>query len=266
MPPRITSGARCWSILFVLVAALVCAADPLEDADKSAGEFVKLQIEDARLAMEWRAQRELLESLVRAFQERAASLEEKRDLTKAKTARDREDLDAMRAKIQSANDDVRIFETRLNALSAQLLALRPRLPPHLSEALEMSYRTLADTGVPAGERMQQAMNVLNRCAQFNRIVTVGEDVLSLEGEPPEKSLPVIYWGLSHGYAVDRVARKAWVGSPGPSGWRWEARPEAFDGVVRLIAIANDKADPTYVAVPALVTRSLSATPGPQAHE
>ena len=94
---------------------MVGTADPLEDADKSAGEFVKLQIEDARLATEWRSQRELLESLVRALQQRAAALEEKRDLTKAKTASDSEALDAMRAKIQSANEDVRIFETRLNA-------------------------------------------------------------------------------------------------------------------------------------------------------
>jgi hypothetical protein len=246
-----------------LVAPLVVAADPLEEADKSAGEFIKLQIEDARLQTEWRSQRELLGSLVSALQERAAAMEEKRDLTKAKTAKDREELDAMRAKNQSAIDDLKVFETRLNTLSAQLLALRPRLPPHLSEALEMSYRTLADPAVPATERMQQAMNVLNRCAQFNRIVTVGEDALSLEGEPADKSLPVIYWGLSHGYAVDRVTRKAWVGSPGPAGWRWEARPDAFAGVLKLMAIANDRADPTYVAVPALVTRSLSATPAPQ---
>jgi len=258
---RTSPGIRLLTILLVLAAPSVRAADALEEADKSAREFVELEIEDARLATEWRSQHELLESLVRALQERAAALEEKRDLTKAKTARDREDLDAIRAKIQSANEDVRTFEIRLNALSTKLLSLRPSLPPHLSDALEMSYRTLADTGVPVGERMQQAMNVLNRCAQFNRIVTVGEDVLSLEGEPPEKSLPVIYWGLSHGYAVDRVARKAWLGSPGPAGWRWEARPEAFAGVVRLIAIANDQTDPTYVAVPAVVTRSLPAPSG-----
>ncbi len=240
---------------------LVGAADPLGDADKAAGEFVKLQIERARLDTEWRSQRGMLESLVRALQERAASLEEKRDLTKARTARDREEIDAVRAKIRAATDDAKIFETRLNALSTKLLSLRASLPPRLSEGLEMSYRTLADTGVPASERMQQAMNVLNRCAQFDRMITVGEDVLSLEGEPPEKSLEVIYWGLSRGYAVDRVGRKAWLGSPGPAGWRWEARPEAFDGVVKLIAIANDKADPTYVAVPATVTRSLSPAPG-----
>ena len=247
MLPRIRPGLGSLAILLVLATPLVYAVDALEEADKSAGEFVKLQVENARLETEWRSQRALLESLVNAHQERAASLEEKRELTKAKTAKDREDLDALRARIQSANDDIRV--------------LRPSLPPHLSEALEMAYRTLAGTEAPVSERLQQAMNVLNRCAQFNRMVVVGEDVLTLEGEPPEKSLVVIYWGLSHGYAVDHAARKAWLGSPGPAGWQWEARPEAFGGVVKLIAIANDKADPTYVAVPATVTRSLSATPG-----
>jgi len=259
---RTSPGIRLLTILVVLAAPSLRAADALEEADQSAGEFIKLEIANARLITDWRSQRASLESLVRAFQERAAAVEEKRDLTKATTARDREELAAIRAKIQNAGDDTRAFETRLNGLSARLLSLRPSLPPHLSEALEMPYRTLADPGVPASERMQQAMDVLNRCAQFNRVVTVAEDVLSLEGEPPEKSLPVIYWGLSHGYAVDRAARKAWLGAPGPAGWRWEARPDAFDGVVRLIAIANDKADPTYVAVPASVPRSLPAAPGP----
>jgi hypothetical protein len=245
-------------MLIVLVTPLVCAADALEDADKSAGDFVKLQLENARLETEWRSQRGLLESLVNALQARATALEERRDLAKAKTARDREELDALRARNQRASDDVKLFEGRLNALSARLLALRPSLPPHLSEALEMSYRTLADERVSSSERLQQAMNVLNRCMQFNRMITVAEDVLTLEGEPPEKSLEVIYWGLSHGYAVDRVTRKSWLGSPGPAGWRWEARPDAFAGVVKLLAIANGKTDPTYVAVPATVTRSLTA--------
>jgi hypothetical protein len=259
--PQSRHSIGLWTALLVLLSPLVCSGDPLSDADESAGQYIKLQIEEARLKTEWSQERGLLESLVRADEERAASLEESRDLTKAKTASAREDLDAMQTKVQGASDDAKVLETRLDTLSSQLLSLRPSLPPRLSEALEMSFRTLAGTGVPVGDRMQVAMNVLNRCAQFNRMVTIGEDVLTLEGEPPEKSLEVIYWGLSHGYAVDRAGRKAWLGSPGPSGWQWEAKPEAFDGVARLIDIAHDKADPTYVNVPVVVVRSLPAAGG-----
>lgn len=256
MMPPFRSSIGLLSALIIWVAPSVCAADPLKDADDAAGQFIKIQIEEARLETEWSSQRALLESLVRADQERAASLEEARDQMTAKTASVREELDGVRTKIQNAQDDSKVLETRLSELSTQLLSLRPSLPPRLSEALEMSFRTLAGTGVSTSDRMQVAMNVLNRCTEFNRMITVGEEVLILEGEPPEKSVEVIYWGLSHGYALDRAGRKAWLGSPGPDGWRWESKPEAADGVAHLIGIAQDKADPAFVAVPATVTRSL----------
>jgi hypothetical protein len=60
---------------------------------------------------------------------------------------------------------------------------------------------------------------------------------------------VIYWGLSHGYALDVVGGKAWYGSPGPQGWQWAACPGAAKQVAQLIAIYNDKAGPDFVAVP-----------------
>jgi hypothetical protein len=98
--------------------------------------------------------------------------------------------------------------------------------------------------------MQHTMTIINRCMQFNRAITASDEVLMLEGEATPKSLEVIYWGLSHGYALDRAADKAWFGTPGPQGWQWEARPGAAKGVARLIAIATDKADPDFIVVPA----------------
>jgi hypothetical protein len=166
----------------------------------------------------------------------------------------------LRAKIETESNDLRAFEASLRTLTTKLAGLRPALPPRLSEALEMAFRSLENPGLPAGERMQLAMSVLNRCAQFNRTITVGEDVLSLDGAAPAKSLEVIYWGLSHGYAVDRTARKAWVGAPRNGSWRWEPTPDSFENVARLIAVANDKADPDFVLVPATVTRVFPANP------
>ena len=44
----------------------------------------------------------------------------------------------------------------------------------------------------------------------------------------------------------------WRGSPGSAGWQWEPRPESRAAIERLIAIYNDKADPEFVAVPAVL--------------
>jgi hypothetical protein len=96
--------------------------------------------------------------------------------------------------------------------------------------------------------MQYALTVLNRCAQFNRTITCGEEVVTVDGAA--KSLEVIYWGLSHGYALDRSAGKAWLGTPSSGRWQWEPLDGAVREVTRLIDIYHDKADPEFVMVPA----------------
>lgn len=243
--------------VFVSIAS---AAEPLEGIERSATEWVKLRVEATRLETDWAAERGLVESMLQALQERATTLEEKRDLAKAKTAKEREELETMRNKNRSAHEDLQALEARLKGLSEKLVALRPSLPPRLSDALEMTYRSLADAEIGPGERMLHAMNVLNRCAQFNRLVTAGDDVLTLDGAAKAKSFEVIYWGLSHGYAIDRTAQKAWIGFPDQGRWKWEPRPEAFGSVVKLIAVATDKSDPDFIAVPAQVTRIVGEKP------
>jgi hypothetical protein len=251
--------ARLLCVLPFLVLGLRAASepDPLEPGEKAAGEWIKVRLETARLEGQWITEKPFLESMVGSLKERAQALEEQRDLLTAKTAKDREDIAALQAKNQTAVDDLHVAETRLAALTTRLTDLRPFLPPRLSEALELSYRSIGNPALGVGERMQLAMTMVNRGLEFNRGVTSGEDVLTIDGEGA-KSLEVIYWGLSHGYALDRGAGKAWYGAPGPRGWQWEARPEAVKGVSRLIAIYNDKADPDFVVVPASV---MTATGG-----
>jgi hypothetical protein len=237
----------------LLLAARLSAApdaDPLEPGTKAAGEWIKTRLETARIEGEWLSEKPLLESTVNGLKERADSLEEKREHLRAKTAKDREEAEAMQAKNNAAADDLRSAEARLKELSAKLAELRPMLPPRLSEGLELTYRSLANPGLGAGERMQLTMTALNRCAAFNRTVTCGEEVLSIEGEQGARSLEAIYFGLSHAYALDRATGKVWYGAPGPRGWQWEPRPDATRPVTTMIAIYNDRADPDFVSVPA----------------
>lgn len=255
-PRWISAAALC------ALALSAVAAEPLEEVNHLARDWVRFRTETARLESSWLAERALMESTIAALQERATALEEKRDLTKAQTAREREEIEAFAAKNRTAASDLATTDTRLRALAARLTALRPHLPPRLSDALALSYRSLANPELPTSERMQLAINVLNRCAQFNRLVSAGEEVVAIEGEPTPKSLEVIYWGLSHGYAIDRRAHKAWLGRPNDAGWCWTSQDNAFDAVVRLLAISHDQADPELVAVPAQVSRSFLAPAAP----
>ena len=257
---RLVPGPALLALALFTLTPPSHAADPMDDVNQLVRQWVMLRVETAQLNSAWRSERELVQFTLAALQEKAATAEGKRDLLKAKTAKDREDLEALSRKRQGAAEDLKISETRLQELAKKLVTLRPELPTRLSEALEMTYRSLAMPDRPFGERMQLAMNVLNRCNQFNHLVTTGEDVLTIEGEANAKSLKTIYWGLSHGYAVDRAAHRAWLGAPRGGKWQWEARPEEYENIMRLIAIATDRADPDFVTVPAPASRLVTSTP------
>ena len=224
-------------------------SDPVADVEKAAADWVKTRAETVRLQTEWSGQRELLESLVSGLQERAQTLETKRDYLQAKTAKAREEIGRLEAANKAAVESMTITEAALHVLDDRLLRLRPTLPPRLSEALELSYRSLAAKELTLSERMQLTTVVLNRCITFNRAITCEEEVLKLGGANGQLA-EVIYWGLSHAYALDRTNGNTWYGAPGADGWAWEPMPNGGAQVSRLIAIQRGKAEPTFVLAPA----------------
>jgi hypothetical protein len=239
-------------VLTVSWGPVAFSAEPesVEGVEQAASEWVKARMETVRLEAEWSTQRQLLESTVSGLAERAQTQETKRDYLQAKTAHDREELATLKTMDQTSSAGLQAAEGRVTAISNRLIQLRRSLPPRLSAALEMSYRSLASPSLNASERMQLNLTILTRCAQFNRAITAEEEVLDVGGTGKTQLLDVVYWGLSHGYALDRMAGMAWLGSPGPQGWLWEPHPEAAKAVEKLIAIQKDKADPDFVTVPA----------------
>jgi len=253
-------------LALALPAVLACCLplragpDSVEALEKAAGDWVKARAEAARIDSEWRSQQPLLTSMVGGFAERATSLEARRDYLVAKTARDREEISALQAANNTSAEGLAATEAQLKAMAGRLLELRPSLPPRLSEALELPYRSLAGAGLAPGERAQLVMTVLNRCTQFNRTITCEEEMLTPEPGRPPQLLEVIYWGLSHAYALDRPAARAWFGSPGPSGWQWEPLAGGAEPVVRLIEVYRGKVEPRFIEIPARLGHPAAEAP------
>ncbi len=247
---------RAAGLLFFLVPALarLPAAETLSPlaVEQVASEWVKVRAETVRLETEWENERDLLASTVEGLKQRAAKLEDARDHLRAQTADERAELAALQEKKNAGSAEIVTARARLNALGERLRALRPKLPPRLAEALEFSFRSLEDPELGESERMQLTMTILNRCGQFNAAVTSGEEVLQPEGEAAPRALETIYWGLSHGYALDRASRSAWIGRPEATRWTWTAQPDAFAPAAKLVEIYNDRLDPELVVVPARV--------------
>lgn len=247
------------AILFSSCVAYGATADPIDTLAKLSADWVKLRAETARIETDWANQRELLNSTVKAFEERARDLEAKLALLKSKTAKDRGDLEEQEIENRRLAGQLQKLESHLNSFSEQLAKLRRRLPPKLSQALELPLLSLADPKLPGSERMAHTMTVLNRCVQFNRSISFGEEIVAAPGEDKPKLLQTVYWGLSHGYAYDKTAHKAWFGAPGPEGWQWTACHESESAVGDLIASFDEKAEPHYVPVPAAAGRSVEIT-------
>jgi hypothetical protein len=232
--------------------------DPVDTLAKLSLDWVKTRSEAVRAENDWASQRELLDSTVKALEERARELEARRDLLKAKTAKDRGELDSLEIENQRLAEQFKALESRLKSIDERLAKLAPQLPPKLSQALELPLLSLSDANLAAGDRMAHTITVINRCAQFNRAVTFGEEIVAAPGEAKPKLLQIVYWGLSHGYAYDRGSRKAWTGSPGPDGWKWTPNPKAEPSIRELIATFDEKAEPKFVTVPAAAGRLIES--------
>ncbi len=243
------------------IAAPLMAGGPLDDVQKAAAEWAQVRAETVRLESDWTWQRSLLQSTLEALQARVQRLEQQRSALEEKTSgarRETEELVARRKAMAEAATDA---AQQLQALGERLARLRPWLPPRLSAALELPFRSIAAPDLPLGERMQHTTTILNRCVHFNRTVAKGEELIVPPGGEA-KLMEVVYWGLSHGYALDRAAGVAYSGAPVAAGWSWTPAPELAGAVARLIAVAADKTEPEFVAVPVQMNDPETLNPKP----
>lgn len=216
----------------------------------AASEWVRVRTETSRLEAEWMSQQPLLESTIAGLVQRAETLEAKRDFLEASHAEETaqfEDLEARNAAQMAAFER---GETQLRTLAERLVRLQPFLPPGLSSALDNLYLSLTDPEIVLADRARFTFALLNRCIAFDRTIHCGPELLQIDPDSGPRLHEVIYWGLSHGYALDRQRKKAWLGSPGERGWHWEELPDAADRVARLTAIFQGENDPAFVEVPA----------------
>lgn len=253
-PVRIRTLASAGTVLYLLLlTSSAGAADSVETVQKSVGEWAKLRTETVRLQTEWQWQRDTLEASLSALTARITTLEQERDTLQATIKQEGAGSTDLTARNKEAGDAMAVIEQRLQQVTQQLLKVRAFLPPRLSQALELPYRSITDEKLGPAERMQHVVTIFNRCSAFNKSITVGEEALALDGGDNARLLEVIYWGLAFAYALDRSGDKAYYGHPGPAGWTWEPRPEVAVDIARMIEIHAETGDPLFVEVPAQVS-------------
>jgi hypothetical protein len=249
------------ALLLCALVAPTWGASPLDDVRKSVTEWVRVRAETARIEDDWTWQQTLMQSTLEALQERTQQLEAQRAALEARTAEERHDTADLMARRQSLKDAQALAAAHLRLLGERLVRMRAWFPPRLSAALELPYRSLTEPEADISEQMRYAMLILNRCVQFNRTVSVDEEIVTAaNGE--KRLMEVVYWGLSHGYALDRSGNEAYLGAPTETAWAWTNLPDMAPQVARLISASTDKAEPAFVILPAQAIQPVALNPKP----
>lgn len=245
---------RSWLVPPLLaVSASIASATPLNDVQEAAAEWARLRSETTRLETDWLAERALLDASIGNLEAQADQLELEKEAFIAEAAKATQAVADLTAENQQRAADLQATTNRIAELAVQLAALRPALPPRLSAALDLPFRTIANPDLSPADRMRHTMAILNRCQQFDQTLVLTEEVLAItDGEEP-RLLEVVYFGLAQACALDRSAEEAFIGRPVNGVWSWENVPGLAAEAAKLIAVRSDDIPPEFVELPLQIT-------------
>lgn len=234
------------------LGSITFAATPLNDVQKAAATWAQLRAETTRLTNDWLTEREILNASVRALEIRATQLESERDVLLASTTRERREIADITARNTEVAAQLAAAAESMARVANRLQELRPALPPRLSEALELPFRSISDPSIAPNERMQHVTTILNRSQQFNQSIVLAEEILSPTPGSEPRLLQVLYWGLAQACALDVAGNEAYIGRPVGGVWTWEATTGLTGEIERMVAIYRDQETPQFHEIPAAI--------------
>lgn len=243
-------------VAIVFLSLFEGRSETIESLQQSALKWVDLREQSVQLESNWKWQKELLESTNYALAARADFLKVEIELLKAEIAGFDLEVSEKSSLHSAAILEMKELEELTDSMILSLLSIRPYLPPRLSNALELPYRSIEDAILSKSERLQHAISVFNRSFQFNKSATLSEE--QLEGN--DRFFEVLYWGLSHAYALDRQNQISYIGAPGENGWQWNRDDSVVDSTIELIAIFKGEVDPAFVKTPVKIVELEGIAP------
>lgn len=251
--PRALSESLPLVGMAALSLTLPASATPLNDVQAAAAEWARIRSETSRLETDWAAERQVLDASISGLRIQAEQAELEHEALVAESTKQRDEIAELTERNQINATKIEQTVDRVAALSAALIDLRPALPPRLSSALDLPYRSITIADLNPADRMRHTMAILNRCQQFDQTFVFAEEVLSVTPGEEERLLEVVYWGLAQACALDRSAGQAFIGRPIDGQWTWVAAPGLEDAAAQLIAVRQDQAPPDFVELPFQIT-------------
>jgi hypothetical protein len=247
-------------IIFAILSACSIAAlgsahasTAIESTRNTVKEWVQLEKAISTEAIQWQEKRVLLQDLITVTEAEIATIE----ATIADVEATRSNADSVREELVAKQTELRTqhatVETFLAPMEAQLVTLKQRLPAPLLETLSPFYQRIpkdpSDTSLGIAERMQTIVGILSAVQQFDRNITVSDEIRTL-ADGSEGEVQTVYIGLGAAYYRTSSGSDAGIGSIGPNGWQWKSQPDLDQAIDDVIAIAqNTTQEARFIELP-----------------
>lgn len=217
------------------------ASEEVEFVRAATKEWVAVEQTLSSEAAAWVEKQALLKDLTAASRVEIAKLQSAlAEVAATRSATDslRKELIAQQESLQDNRETILDF---LIEMEPQLLTFKQRLPKPLRKKLESLYQRIPKDSYNAtpgiGERMQTVVGILHGIHEFDRTVTVSDEIHTL-ADGAKSEVQTVYIGLGAAYYRTRSGKDAGKGYPESKGWVWESQPALSDKIAEVIAIVN----------------------------
>jgi hypothetical protein len=216
-------------------------------------EWIDVEKAISAEAAEWSEKQMLLQDLLKIAEAEIRTLES----SISELAATRTEADEIRRKLlteqEVLNENHTLVRIFLEAIEPELQAVKQKLPQPLVEKLSPFYQRLPEepkqTKLGIAKRMQTVVGILTAIRQFDRTITVTDELHVLDNGAQGEGRSV-YIGLGVAYYYTLSGKDAGVGYPGNQGWEWESRPSLRSEIEEVIAIAEQSvAEARFIELP-----------------
>jgi Protein of unknown function (DUF3450) len=244
------------TLLTALIGAVsVRAETPLNETRSTLEKWVETRQLISKTRTDWQSDKEMLEQTGQLLErelklvgEQLAKLDTNSTQVGKERAQAETSLKSSNESLEQAKQFAAGFETKLAKLALQLpLPLQEILKPMLNKLPGDS----ANTKMPATERIQVIVGILNEVDKFNNAVTIfSEKRKNEKGE--DVAVETVYVGLGAAYFVNDANTFAGMGTPGTSGWEWTTKSELAASVREVIKIYRNERPAQFVPLPVVI--------------
>ncbi len=228
------------------------AQSPLNEARSTLEKWVEARQLISKTRSDWQSDKDMLEQSVALLERELKSVEEQ--MTKVSTHSVHVEKERIQGEslLKSSNESVDRAKAFASDFEGKILKFAPQLPLPLQEIIKpFLVRVPANpenTKMPATERIQVVVGLLNEWDKFNNAVTLfSEKRKNSKGD--EVAVETVYVGLGAAYFVNDSGDYAGTGAPGPKGWEWTFRPDLSVPVRDVIRIYRNEKPAYFIPLP-----------------